>query len=208
MPIGSEAGAVQDPFVRYAEEAGWAYLPPEEVINLRQGGITSPLLDAVLIDQLQRLNHGIVDSNRAQQLRDKLASVRPNIEGNRDAWEYLKGLKTVFVEEEKRERDVRLLDPTFVDANTFHVTKEFTFSNGTPPDIRTDIGFFVNGIPVLLVETKRATAEEGDAEAMDDIRYYHRNGPEFMAINQIHAVTHLIRFLYGPTWNLSQKLTQ
>lgn len=205
MPIGSETGAVQNPFVRYAEEAGWGYLSPEEAINLRQGGITSPLLDSVLIDQLQRLNPGVVDANRAQQVRDKLVRVRPNIEGNLDAWEYLKGLKTEFVEQERRERDIRLLDPSDVEANKFHVTKELTFSNGTPPDIRIDIGFFINGFPVLLVETKKATLADGDAEAMDDIRYYHRNGPEFLAVNQIHAITHLLRFYYGPTWNLSQK---
>lgn len=44
MNFGSETGAVQNPFVRYAEEAGWTYLSPEEAINLRQGGINSPLL--------------------------------------------------------------------------------------------------------------------------------------------------------------------
>lgn len=50
-------------------------------------------------------------------------------EGNLDAWEFLKGLKTVFVEGEKRERNVRFLDPANVAANMFHVTEEFTFSN-------------------------------------------------------------------------------
>ena len=41
--------------------------------------------------------------------------MRPNIEGNLDAWEYMKGLKTVFVETEKRERNVRLMDFDNVD---------------------------------------------------------------------------------------------
>ena len=77
--------------------------------------------------------------------------VRPSIEGNLDAWEFLKGLKTVFVDTEKRERNVQLLDPVNVDANQFHVTDEFTFSNGTPPDIRLDIAFFINGVPVPLL---------------------------------------------------------
>jgi type I restriction enzyme, R subunit len=64
--------------------------------------------------------------------------VRPSIERNLDAWEFLKGLKTVFVGAEKRERNVRLLDSDNVEANSFHVTDEFTFSNGVPPDIRTE----------------------------------------------------------------------
>src|SRR5437773_3442230 len=124
MSIGGEASSVQHPFVRYAQEAGWSYLSPEAALDLRRGTV-SPVLDSVLIQQLQKLNPGIVDHNRAEDLLKRLVRVKPNIEGNLGAWEYLKGLKTVFVEAEKRERNIRLLDPTNVGANTFHVTDEF-----------------------------------------------------------------------------------
>src|SRR5437867_7111068 len=204
MPLGNESGAVQRPFVRYAEEAGWTYLSPEEALNLRRG-ISSPVLDAVLIQQLQRLNPGVMDAQRAEDTARRIVRVRPNIEGNLDAWEYLKGLKTVFVEEQRRERNLKLLDLDDIGRNTFHVTDEFTFSNGTPPDIRTDITFFINGVPVLIVETKAATHLEGIAEAFDDIRYYHEKGPELLALGQLHALTHLIQFFYGATWNLSRQ---
>lgn len=204
MPIGNERAAVQNPFLQYAEEAGWTYLTPEEALNLRRG-ITSPILDSVFIEQLQRLNPGVVDLLRAEQIRDRLVRVRPNIEGNLDAWEYLKGLKTVFVESEKRERNVRLLDPGHVSGNVFHISDEFTFSNGSPPDIRTDLTLFVNGIPIVVGETKAARRTEGIAEALDDLRYYHRKGPELMAVLQLHCLTHLVQFYYGATWNLSRK---
>jgi type I restriction enzyme R subunit len=204
MHIGGERKAVLNPFLRYAEEAGWTYLSPEEALDLRQG-VTSPVLDAVLIAQLQKLNPGTVDHLRAEQVRDRLVRVRPNIEGNLDAWEYLKGLKTVFVEAEKRENNIRLLDPVNIEANTFHITDEFTFSNGTPPDIRTDITLFINGVPIIVGETKSAKKLEGIAEALDDIRYYHRYGPELFALLQLHALTHLVQFYYGATWNLSRK---
>jgi hypothetical protein len=46
---------------------------------------------------------------------------------------------------------------------------------------------------------------DGIAQALDDIRYYHRKGPEFLALNQLHALTHLIQFYYGATWNTSAK---
>jgi type I restriction enzyme R subunit len=205
MPLGSESSSVQRPFIRYAIEAGWTYLSPAEALNLRQGGVSSPVLDAVLLGQLAKLNPGILNVARAQDIVRRLVRVRPTIEGNLDAWEFLKGLKTVFVDTEKRERNVQLLDPVNVDSNQFHVTDEFTFSNGTPPDIRLDIVFFVNGIPVLPVETKKATAMDGIAQALDDLRYYHKKGPELLALSQIHALTHLIRFYYGATWNLSAK---
>ena len=130
MPLGGERAAVQNPFLRYAEEAGWTYLSPEAALNLRRG-ITSPVLDAVLIQQLQRLNPGVMDAQRAEDTARRIARVRPNIEGNLDAWEYLKGLKTVFVEEQRRERNPKLLDLDDIGRNTFHVTDEFTFDNGT-----------------------------------------------------------------------------
>jgi type I restriction enzyme, R subunit len=205
MPLGSESNSIQRPFIRYAVEAGWTYLSPDVALNLRQGGVTSPMLDAVLLGQLAKLNPGIVNTARAQDIVRRLVRVRPTIEGNLDAWEFLKGLKTVFVDTEKRERNVQLLDPANVDANQFHVTDEFTFSNGTPPDIRLDIVFFINGVPVLPVETKKATAMDGIAQALDDLRYYHKKGPELLALGQLHALTHLIRFYYGATWNLSAK---
>ncbi|RMH09329.1 MAG: HsdR family type I site-specific deoxyribonuclease, partial [Armatimonadetes bacterium] len=131
--------------------------------------------------------------------------VRPTIEGNLEAWEYLKGLKTVFVEAEKREYNVRLLDTRDIEANTFHVTDEFAFYNGRFR-IRADAVFLVNGIPVLVVETKAATRPEGIAEAFDQIRRYHEETPELMAHAQLHALTHLVQFFYGPTWNLSRKM--
>ncbi len=153
-PIGGERPTGQNPFIRYAVEAGWTYLSPEEAQRLRSGGVVSPVLDAVLVEQLQRLNPGVVDHRRAEETVKRLVRVRPNIEGNLDAWGYLKGLKTVFVEEERQERNVRLLDPEHPEANRFPVTDEFAFSNGVPPDIRVDPLFFVNGVPVLLIETR------------------------------------------------------
>ncbi|HEY9175186.1 MAG TPA: HsdR family type I site-specific deoxyribonuclease [Verrucomicrobiae bacterium] len=205
MPLGSESSSVQRPFVRYAVAAGWTYLSPDDALALRNGGTTSPVLDGVLVAQLQKLNPKVLDAAKAAEAVRRLVRVRPTIEGNLDAWEFLRGLKTVFVEAEKRERNVRFMDAANPGANMFHVTEEFTFSNGIAPDMRADIVFFINGVPVLIVETKKATAMDGIAQALDDIRYYHRKGPEFLALNQLHALTHLIQFYYGATWNTSAK---
>ena len=200
----TERDTVQVPFIRYAEEAGWTYLPPEEALRLR-GGEDSPVLRSVLIEQLQRLNPGAVDSvTKAEEVIDRLVRVRPNIEGNREAWEYLVGLKTVFVEAERREKNLRLLDLDHPEANAFHITDEFTFSNGRFR-IRADLVLLVGGIPVIVVETKAATRPEGIAEAFDQIRRYHNEAPELMAQAQLFALTQMVRFFYGPTWNLSRK---
>lgn len=37
MTLGGEKASVQKPFGRYAIDAGWTYLTPEEALNLRRG---------------------------------------------------------------------------------------------------------------------------------------------------------------------------
>jgi type I restriction enzyme R subunit len=161
------------------------------------------LLKEIFAAQSQRLNPGILDRARAEALCQRLERVLPRIEGNLEAWEYLRGLKTVFVPEEKRERNVRLLAGKW-DQNTYHITDELRFYNGSV-HIRLDVACFINGIPVLLVETKAATRLEGIAEALEQVRRYHREGPELLALIQVHTLTHLVQYYYGPTWNTSRK---
>ncbi|EIV99907.1 type I restriction endonuclease subunit R [Thermoanaerobacter siderophilus] len=203
MAFGSERRTVQNPLIKYAIEAGWTYLSPDEALRLRRGD-SGIVLHDILLQQLQRLNPGIVDHLRAEDIIRKLTSVRPNIEGNFEVWEYLKGLKTVFLDTENRERNVKFLNPENPEANNFHVTDELRFTGGRKP-IRGDVVFFINGIPVIVVETKAATHIEGIAEALDQIRRYHYEGAELLAVLQLYALTHLIQFYYGATWNTSRK---
>ena len=203
MPIGGERAGVQNPLIRYAQEAGWIHLSPDDAMRMR-GGEDRMVLEGVFNRQVQALNLKTVDTNRAEDLRRRLEHVLPRIEGNLEAWEFLRGLKTVFVPEEKRERNIRLMELLNWQANSFHVTDEFSFTNGVHR-IRLDAAFFINGIPVLLVETKSATKLEGIAEAFDQIRRYHRESPELLAMIQLFNLTHLVQYYYGPTWNLSRK---
>jgi type I restriction enzyme R subunit len=201
--LGGERVAVQNPLVRYAEEAGWEFLDREEVLR-RRGGETGLVLRQLFVDQMQRLNPDFVDQSTAEELIKRLERIPPNIEGNLQAWEYLKGLKTVFVPKDKRERNVRFLDTENIAGNTFHVTDEFRFSNG-PHTTKGDVVFLVNGVPVFIVETKASHKVDGIAEALDQLRRYERETPEVMALLQVYALTHIVRFYYGATWNYSRK---
>lgn len=207
MSSFSERHTVQNPFIRYAEEVGWIYLPPEEALRQR-GGVESPLLKSVLVERLQLLNPGVVGSpTKANEVVARLLGVRPDIEGNLEAWEYLKGLKTLFVEAQRRECTLKLLDTQHPHNNCFHVTDEFRFATaqGGTNAIRADVVLLINGIPVIVVETKAATRIEGIAEALDQLRRYHEQAPELMAQAQLLTLTHLVQFFYGPTWSLTRK---
>jgi len=203
MTLGSERGAVQNPLIQYATEAGWKYICADEALRLRCGE-TGLVFRELFIDQVQRMNPGFMDHLMAEELIKRIERIPPTIEGNLQAWEYLKGLKTVFVPGEKRERNVRFIDNEKIERNAFHVTDEFRFSNGTHV-IRGDVVFLINGVPVFIIETKASHQIEGIAKALDQIRRYHRETPEIMAVLQVYALTHIIRFYYGATWNFSRK---
>ena len=202
MTLGNEKSSVQNPLILYATEIGWTYISQEDALTLR-GGETGFVLKETFISQLHKLNDFITQP-LAEDLIRKIEAIPPTIQGNLDAWEYLKGLKTVFVPKEKRERNARLIDTKNINNNTFHVTDEFTFTNGTKT-IRCDVVFLINGFPVFIVEAKSANKIDGIAEALDQIRRYHNEAPEIMAILQMYTLTHLIRYYYGATWNTSRK---
>jgi hypothetical protein len=42
MSLGAERSSVQNPFIRYAVEAGWCYLSPDDVLRLQGGGEPTP----------------------------------------------------------------------------------------------------------------------------------------------------------------------
>jgi len=169
-----------------------------------RGGTTGFVFKELFINQMQALNSDFMNQELAEELIKRLERIPPNIEGNLVAWEHLKGLRTIFVPDEKRERNVRFIDTENIDRNVFQVTDEFSFTNGSKT-IRPDVVFLINGVPVFLIETKAAHKIDGIAEALDQIRRYHRECPELLAILQLYALTHLIRYYYSATWNTSVK---
>ena len=203
MGLGSERSSVQNPMIRYATDIGWQYIEPDEALRLR-GGMTGLVLRELFINQMVRLNPDFMDNILAEELIKNISRIQPTIEGNLIAYEYLKGIRTVYVPNEKRERNVRLIDTDNIDRNTFYVTDEFWFANGSKT-IRPDIVFIINGIPALFIEAKAAHKTEGIPEALDQVRRYHNECPELLAILQLYSITHLIHYHYGATWSISKK---
>ncbi len=218
--IGGEKGAVQNRIIKYVQEPhaeftdfkgrkillklGWKYINQLEAIRLREGE-TGFLFRDIFIDQLHKLNPKFMNAALARDLIKSIERIPATIEGNLTAWEYLKGLRTLFIPKEKCERNVRLIDTDNIDNNTFHVTDEFTFTNGTKT-IRPDIVFLINGFPVFFVETKASHKLEAMAEALEQVKRYHRECPELLALLQIFTLTHALKYYYSATWNTSSKL--
>jgi type I restriction enzyme R subunit len=201
--LGSERATVQDPLVGYAVEIGWVYLSPDEALSLRRGE-SGTLLYPTLRDKLVALNPGVVTVDNVDQVIARIESVRNTIEGNAEVLAWLRGERSVYVQSEKRQRNVTLIDFEHPAHNVFHVTEEWQYTNGQYTN-RADVMFLINGIPLAIVETKGARRQTGIDEGIARLRRYHRETPELMTAPQVFNVTHLIDFYYGVTWNLDRK---
>jgi type I restriction enzyme R subunit len=199
----SERSAVQNPMLKYAEQIGWEYIRPEDSLSLRIGD-TGLYFTGVLEAQLVRLNPGIVDSSRTGDILRRLNLLKLTIEGNREAHAWLRGEQSIFVPEENRERNIRLIDFDHPENNLYHVTDEW-WQKSTVFRNRADVVFLINGIPVALAETKDAGKQDGLSLGVDQIRRYHRETPEMFVATQVFEVTQLLDFFYGVTWSTSRK---
>src|SRR3990172_2786044 len=199
----SEKASVQNPLIKYDKEIGWEYVNRDKAVEFRRGE-TGLFFYDVLKEQLVKLNPGIVDEAKADGIIKDLENVRSSIEGNSDVLRYLKGQISVYHERERREINIKLIDFENIANNRFHVTDEWQYTNGTYTN-RGDVILLINGIPVIIIETKGAHKKEGIAEGIDQIRRYHRETPEIVTHNQIFNVTHMLDFYYGVTWNLDHK---
>ncbi|MBA7508168.1 hypothetical protein ES705_00089 [subsurface metagenome] len=199
----TERKIVQEPLIRYATQIGWTYLDRDEAIVLRSGE-AGLFFYNILKEQLINLNKGIINNEKANEIIKRLENVKNSIEGNQEILQYLKGKKSIYYEKDKRELNIRFIDFGNINNNQFHVTDEWQYTNGKFTN-RGDVIFLINGIPIIIAETKNANKREGIEEGIAQIRRYHRETPELMITNQIFDVTHLLDFYYGVTWNLDRK---
>jgi type I restriction enzyme R subunit len=202
--LANEAGTVQFPLVKHAAEIGWAVVSDSDALRLR-GGEAGIFFYSELEAALLRLNPGIVTADNVQSIIQRMESVPNNIEGNREILEWLRGNKTVFVESEKRHRNVTLVDFADLDRNAFHVTYEWSFKALNKKGNRADVMFLVNGIPLAIVENKNPKLPDAMERAVKQLRRYELETPEMMTMPQVFNVTHLIEYFYGVTWNYSRK---
>ena len=130
--LATEAATVQFPLVDHGVAAGWEPISPEAALGKRRGEGGLFFYDE-LEAALLRLNPGVVSPAEVPGIVQRLESLPTAIAGNREVLEWLRGNRTIFVESEKRQRNVRLLD--FDDApgaNSFQLTWEWAYRNGTP----------------------------------------------------------------------------
>ena len=203
-----EHKTVQAPILKYAQEIGWTFVPREEAEARRgfdpeadsgeRAKNGSMFFDDLLDARVREFNPRYAEAEGA--LPGQFRHLHADIYGNRDFVEYLRNRGKFFDHEEKRERDLVLINYDDPAKNIYEVTEEWAFHNGHC-GTREDVVFLINGIPVLVIECKNAGMDEGIALGIDQIRRYHRETPELFVPEQIFTATDVIGFSYGATWN-------
>ncbi len=197
----SERTEVQDPLIHYATEIGWQYIAQDDALTLR-GSETGLFFNEVLAAQLRKLNPRL--NFDPQAIIRQLENVRADIEGNYQVLLYLRGEKSIYDSEQKRELNLTLIDFDHPENNQYHVTDEWSYTNGRHTN-RADAVFLINGIPIAIVETKGAKKSDGIEHGLTQVRRYHRETPELVTAPQVWDVTHFHDFYYGGTWSLDRK---
>lgn len=208
MPQPSEHKTVQARILGYAEAIGWTLVPREEAERRRRFDPSVPpadraknrslFFDDLLDAKLREFNPRYAEAEGA--LLGQFRHIHTDIYGNREFVEHLRNRGKFFDHEEKRERDLVLVDYDDPARNVFEVTEEWAFHNGHY-GTREDVVFLINGIPVLVIECKNASKDEAIALGMDQIRRYHRETPELFVSQQLFTATDAIGFCYGVSWN-------
>ena len=199
----TEARSVQDPLVRYAEDVGWAVVLQEDALRHR-GGETGLIFREVLRGRLLSFNPGVLDEHNVDEILRRVENARNSIEGNREVLRWLRGEQTIFVASLKRELNVTVVDFQSLEKNVFQITKEWQYTNGRYTN-RADVVLLINGIPVVLVETKAAQKKNGIEEGITQVRRYHRETPELVTHPQVFDIPNIVDFYYGATWSLDLK---
>ena len=208
MPTPGEHKTVQARILGYADAIGWTVVSREEAERRRAFDFDIPpadraksrslFFDDLLDAKLREFNPRYAEA--ASALLGQFRHLHTDIYGNREFVEHLRNRGKFFDHEEKRERDLILIDYDDPERNVFEVTEEWAFHNGHY-GTREDVVFLINGIPVLVIECKNANKDEAIALGVDQIRRYHRETPELFVPQQLFTATDAIGFSYGVSWN-------
>jgi type I restriction enzyme R subunit len=208
MPTPGEHKTVQARILAYAEAIGWTVVSREEAEQRRgfdpdvppadRARNRSLFFDDLLDAKVREFNPRYAEAVGA--LLGQFRHLHTDIYGNREFVEHLRNRGKFFDHEEKRERDLILIDYDDPARNVYEVTEEWAFHNGHY-GTREDVVFLINGIPVLVIECKNANKDEAIALGVDQIRRYHRETPELFVSQQLFTATDAIGFSYGVSWN-------
>ncbi|MCQ9162973.1 type I restriction endonuclease subunit R [Arthrobacter sp. STN4] len=197
----NEANSVQQPIVDLLEEGGWAY---KDGASLPRG-FDQVFLESELAAALVRLNPVIAAV--PTRAADVIATLRTLtlkagqdglVQANAKFSDWLRGEQAMAFSGHPYHEPVRLIDFEHPENNRYLVADEVTYGPGVKKS-RFDIVLWVNGIPLVVGETKTNTsAAVSWVKGAKDIHdVYERKAPAFFVPNVLSFASDGKEFFYG-----------
>ncbi len=165
------------------KELGYTYIPAE---NIDRDTYRNPLFMQDLSESLSRINPSqplaVIDKAVFNLQHIDIGNL---VQRNRQFFDWLQdGMEITFMDQgEEKTTIVYLIDYENVENNSFTVVNQWSVS-GLDQTRRPDIVVFVNGLPLVVVELKSASAERADiSSAYRQIRNYQKDIPELFVYN-------------------------
>ncbi|WP_223269241.1 MULTISPECIES: type I restriction endonuclease subunit R [unclassified Polaribacter] len=207
----------QKPALDLLQKMGWEYLSPQQVFEARNEIYTNVILDAVLAQQLSKIN---AFDYKGESYKFSTGSIQgavnalknvPNeglIQTNERVYDLITLGKSFneTVQGDRKAYTVNYIDWKNPENNIFHVTEEFEVEGGKGKR-RPDIVLFVNGIPFVIIENKRRDKNNSIDEAISqNIRNQkEKEGiPKLFYYSQLLLAVHPNEVKYGATGTLAK----
>ena len=190
----TEKNTVQAALVQLLVDAGWTYVPGKDLPrNTSQVFLESDLRAA--IEQLNSALVGRTDAVLSDLRRAALAAADEGLmAANQTFTRLLRGGGTVVMPDTNHDEPYEVFDYGHPEQNTFIVSDEVTYQGA-----RFDVVLFINGIPVVVGETKTpvSTAVTWKAGAKDIYTAYEEHQPVFFTPNLLSFATDGKDFRYA-----------
>ena len=172
----------QLPAINLLCKLGFKYLDEDQVLAARGNNLSNVILDDILLKQLQKINSfkykGQTRTFSDANIKGALKAIKevPSgsiVQSNQYAYDLLT-LGKSFRENlgvDQKSFTIKYIDWKNPENNVYHVTKEFTVQV-PKSNCRPDIVLFINGIPFVVIENKRADKIGSSSAAVQQLKSY------------------------------------
>ncbi len=197
----TELGFVEKPMLQWLEGMGWTCRDEEEMLAFGRA-ITDPIVEALLVPAIRRINPTVTDDAQAsrvvEQFRRVLVLPDP-LDANQKTLAALRDGISVVLAPGQDATTVKLIefDRDKLDRNDFTATNQYRVK-GTET-CRADTVLLVNGIPVVVAEYKSFVTSGKDwREGVNQLHRYQREAPGLLVPNVFCVAADEQEFRYGP----------
>lgn len=199
LPDFDEASSSQIPAILQLINMGYTYIPRHEVDNYRETK-SQYILKDIAHKALRNINPVEISDKSIDEALFALEKIKLDdgvVKASENVFSDLLGGRAVseIIDGKKTSPQLRFIDWNNWENNTFHVVAEFEIEEDQ--NRRPDIVLFVNGIPMAVIENKKASVSVDEAVSQMIRNQKATQTPKFFLFPQILIATNVNQIKYG-----------